>query len=339
MEGIWIFIAAVISFIIASLSGIKLIPLLHKLKYGQTILEIGPSWHKDKQGTPTMGGIMFIISSIVSALICIPLYYIFSTGPSEITVAPILVNTKIIAGVVMALCYGVIGFFDDYIKVVKRRNMGLSAKQKLILQFLVAAAYLATLYISGSTSKTIIPFIGYVDLGIFYWIIAAIVIVGFVNATNLTDGIDGLNGSVTFFAAAFLMMIASYIGIEGISILSATLAGGCLGYLVWNFHPAKVFMGDTGSLFIGGFLCALAFGLDIPIILIPIGIVYIIEMFSVILQVSYFKITKGKRLFKMSPIHHHFEMCGWNEIKICIVASMVTVVMGVGSLFMVLFGV
>ena len=169
--------------------------------------------------------------------------------------------------------------------------------------------------------------------------LAAILIVGTVNAVNLSDGIDGLVGSMTFFAALAFMLIASTLAAQGMGIMSAALAGGCLGFLLWNFHPAKVFMGDTGSLYLGGFLCALAFGLNIPIILIPVALVYFCEMFSVMLQVVYFKITHGKRLFKMSPIHHHFEMCGWSEVKIVAVFSTVTAVCGIIALMLVVMGV
>ena len=339
MDGLCILLSAVLSFVVSALTGRKLIPFLHKLKYGQTILDIGPSWHKNKQGTPTMGGIMFIISSVVSTAIFIPLYYFLEANPFINLVEPTLITIKIVAGIAMAVLYGLVGFLDDYIKISKKRNLGLTAKQKLIAQFLIAAGYLYSTYLAGAKSATIMPFVGEIDLGIAYWIISAIVIVGIVNAVNLTDGIDGLNGSVTFFVSVFLMTLASFVGVTGVSIASAALAGGLLGYLVWNFYPAKVFMGDTGSLFIGGFICALAYAINMPILLILLGLIYIIEMLSVVLQVTYFKLTHGKRLFKMSPIHHHFELCGWNEIKICIVFSLFTVFCGIISLVLVMFGV
>ena len=191
----------------------------------------------------------------------------------------------------------------------------------------------------GYGTATVIPFVGTVDLGFFYYIIAAVVIVGVVNAVNLTDGIDGLDGSITFFVAVSFMLIASKMYSLGITAASAAVAGACLGFLVWNFHPAKVFMGDTGSLFLGGIVCALAFAVNMPILLLPLGIVYLCEMFSVMLQVSYFKLTHGKRLFKMSPIHHHFEMCGWSEVKIVGVFSTVTALFGAVAFLLVLFGV
>lgn len=339
MNGLWAFMAAIISFVVSAVMGRWLIPFLHKIKYGQTILDIGPSWHKNKQGTPTMGGIMFIISSILAIIICVPLYYSTSKYSDVQFVEPVLISIKIFAGVVMALGYGIVGFMDDYIKVVKKRNLGLTAKQKLVLQFLIAILYLSTIYLAGANSKTLIPFYGYLDLGFLYWPLSAVIIVGMVNAVNLTDGIDGLNGSVTFFVMVFFMIISSYLSLNGFGIAAAAMAGGCLGYLIWNFYPAKVFMGDTGSLFLGGFLCSMAFGINMPILLLPLGIVYIIEILSVVLQVTYFKLTKGKRLFKMSPIHHHFEMCKWNEIKICVVFCSVAVCGGIIALALVVLGV
>lgn len=337
MNSWWTLAAAVLSFAIAALLGKALVPFLHKLKFGQTIRDEGPKWHIKKQGTPTMGGLMFIISSIGVSLILFVI--MLFTREEQSSLLDFINMSRFLAGIVMALLYGAIGFFDDYIKVVKKRNLGLTAKQKLILQFLVAIAYLVTIYLCGSTSSTFIPFIGRVDLGWFYWVISAVVIVGMVNATNLTDGLDGLDGSVTFFAALSFMLISTFLMYEEMAILSAALAGGCLGFLIWNFYPAKVFMGDTGSLFLGGVLCALAFGINMPVIIIPIGIIYIVEMLSVMLQVIYFKLTHGKRLFKMSPIHHHFEMCGWSEVKVTTVFSIVTVIMGILSLLAVIFGI
>lgn len=338
MPGIWTSIAAALSFVMAALLGKWLVPFLRKKHFGQTILEIGPKWHQSKQGTPTMGGFMFIIASIITTVLCVALYYVINTKnsiPPETT----LMGAKLFAGLFMAAAYGAIGFIDDYVKVAKKRNLGLTPKQKLVLQFLVAAAYLLTIFLFGGDTRTYIPFAGFIDLGVIYYPIAAIIIVGVVNAVNLTDGIDGLAGSVTFFASVFVMIMAGYIGKIGLSVMSAALAGGCLGFLVWNFHPAKVFMGDTGSLYLGGYLCALLFAMDMPILLILVGLVYILEMFSVILQVTYFKISHGKRLFKMSPIHHHFEKCGWSEVKIVTVFSIFTAVCGLLAFLCVIFGV
>lgn len=338
--GIWTFCSAVLAFAISAILGKFLIPYLHKLNFGQTILEIGPNWHKNKQGTPIMGGIMFIVA-IVSVTVISTVVYImtgsqfihifFADIPREITF--------IFAGLGLALANGLIGFIDDFTKVVKKRNLGLTAVQKLVLQFIAAGAYLAVLGIAGFGTTTIIPFVGEVDLGIFYYIIAAIGIVGIVNSVNLTDGVDGLNGSVTFFACVAFMLISCMMSYLGVTAMSAASAGACLGFLVWNFHPAKVFMGDTGSLFLGGLVCALAFATGMPILLLPIGIIYIAEELSVVLQVSYFKLTHGKRLFKMSPIHHHFEMCGWSEVKIVTVFSIVTALFGAAAFALVYFGV
>ena len=337
MSAIWTLLAAVISFGVTALLGKWMIPFLRKLHFGQTIREEGPQWHKKKQGTPTMGGIMFIISIVVSVLICVPLFYNSTYDDT------MLAKARLFGGLGMALAFGFIGFIDDYIKVVKKRNLGLTVIQKLVLQFAAAAAYLATIALiggdTGSRTSTLIPFVGMVDFGWGYWILAAVVIVGVVNAVNFTDGLDGLNASVTFFVCIFLMMIAGLLNLFSMSILAVAIAAGCMGFLVWNFNPAKVFMGDTGSLFLGGAVCALAFGVNMPVLLLPLGIVYFAEILSVVLQVGYFKLTHGKRLFKMSPIHHHFEMCGWSEMKVCFVFSLVAAIGGLIALALVFFGV
>lgn len=338
--GIWTFCAALAGFLISAILGRFLIPYLHKLNFGQTILDIGPSWHKSKQGTPIMGGIMFIVAIVVTTVISTVVYILTGESFIDTFFADIpRESVFIFAGLGLALANGLIGFIDDYTKVVKKRNLGLTAIQKLVLQFVVAVIYLAVLGFAGYGTTTIIPFVGEVDLGFFYYIISAIVIVGIVNAVNLTDGVDGLDGSLTFFVCVTFMLIASMLNSLGITAMSAASAGACLGFLVWNFHPAKVFMGDTGSLFLGGLVCALAFAINMPILLLPVGIVYLAEMFSVILQVSYFKLTHGKRLFKMSPIHHHFEMCGWSEVKIVAVFSTVTAIFGAIAFALVYFGV
>lgn len=337
MSAIWTLLAAVISFGVTALLGKWMIPFLRKLHFGQTIREEGPQWHKKKQGTPTMGGIMFIIGIVFSVLICVPLFYNSTYDDT------MLAKARLFGGLGMALAFGFIGFIDDYIKVVKKRNLGLTVIQKLVLQFAAAAAYLATIALiggdTGSRTSTLIPFVGMVDFGWGYWILAAVVIVGVVNAVNFTDGLDGLNASVTFFVCIFLMMIAGLLNLFSMSILAVAIAAGCMGFLVWNFNPAKVFMGDTGSLFLGGAVCALAFGVNMPVLLLPLGIVYFAEILSVVLQVGYFKLTHGKRLFKMSPIHHHFEMCGWSEMKVCFVFSLVAAIGGLIALALVFFGV
>lgn len=334
MNSVWTIAAAVLAFGVTALLGKWMVPFLHKINFGQTIREVGPKWHKKKNGTPTMGGFMFMAGIVLAAAVCVPVYYQV-TGQSSLE---LMMRTKIVGGLLMALGFGAVGFFDDYIKVVKKRNLGLNVRQKLVLQFLVAGGYLYSLYLAGGGSILVIPFAGNFNLGIWYWILSLLFIVGMVNAVNFTDGIDGLNTSVTFFVSIFFLIISGILGLSGMGILAAATAGACLGFLIWNFNPAKVFMGDTGSLFLGGMVCALGFGLNRPILILPLGIIYICEILSVVLQVGYFKLTHGKRLFKMAPIHHHFEMCGWNEVKICAVFSLVTMLMGVATTLWVVYG-
>ena len=326
--------AGMISFLVAALLGRVLIPWLHKLKFGQTILEDGPTWHKKKQGTPTMGGILFIGSFSVAILIAVLLGVIFR--------APHLLTTpyemaRFFGGIGLALGCGLIGFVDDYIKVVKKRNLGLTATQKLVAQLALSVGYAVLLYIYGE-GKFNIPFFGQVDWGIWYIPFTVFVIVAMTNATNLTDGVDGLCGLTGFVAALTLLLLSGLTGNMSQGILAVSLAGGLAGFLLWNLYPAQVFMGDTGSLFIGGTLTALAFGIEQPFLLVPIGILYIAENLSVILQVAYFKLTHGKRLFKMSPLHHHFEMSGWSENRIVLTFAGVTLVGCAGAVLLQLFG-
>lgn len=335
--------AILISFLITLFLGKILIPYLQKLKYGQKILEVGPSWHKSKEGTPTMGGITFIIGITIATVICVPLYYLLSDFYGVNATETPLMIIKIFAGLGAAFANGLVGMIDDFVKITKKQNKGLSPKQKLVFQFAITGLYfLAIHYINlqkGVTNLTSvkIPFFGSVDFGIFYWVIFALVIVGIINAANLTDGIDGLCSSIAFFIAIFCMIILNLLGMFGLSIEAAALAGGCLGFLFWNFYPAKIFMGDTGSLFLGSIICTLCIGSGLHIPLIILCGVYILEMLSVMLQVIYFKISHGKRLFKMSPIHHHFEMLGWNETKICTVASIATCVLGILTVLLVTY--
>ena len=333
MSSVLYLLVAVIAFAITAALGKWMIPFLHKLKFGQTIREVGPSWHKNKQGTPTMGGLMFILGIVVAMMACLPVFY--TLGMEE----TLLMKAKVFAGLGMAVAFGAIGFMDDYISILKKRNLGLTERQKLVLQFAVAAAYLVTIRLAGGGTSTVFPFIGEVELGWFYYLLAAVAIVGIVNAVNFTDGIDGLNTTVSFFAFLSLALCAGILSMTGLSALGMASAAACIGFLIWNWHPAKVFMGDTGSLFMGGMVCALAFGMDLPILLLPVGFVYLCEILSVVLQVSYFKATHGKRLFKMSPIHHHFEMCGWSEVKICAVFGFVALLGGAVALLCVAFGV
>ena len=307
----------IITAVAAVLSGVfgrLLLPVLRALKAGQSIRELGPTWHNNKAGTPMMGGLMFIAASIVCLLICIP------------TMGEYTVFYALIPG----LCFGFIGFLDDFTKIKFKRNLGLTAWQKASLQLIVSVVYLYLLYKEGSlTCNLYIPFVN-ISLAIHpmvYIFFAMFVMVGCVNAVNLTDGVDGLSSSVTIPVMLFFTAAAVAMGKFDLALLPASLLGGLIAYLFYNWHPAKVFMGDTGSLFLGGIVCALAFALDMPLILILVGFVYICETLSVILQVGYFKLTHGKRLFKMAPIHHHFEMCGWKEEKVVLVFAGVSVVM------------
>lgn len=318
-------IAAIIALLFCWGLGYIVIPYLHKLKFGQTILDIGPKWHVNKQGTPTMGGVMLFGGVLAGAIFAV-CYSAFSGGRLilEFTSRPNML--RFMAGISLAVGMGLIGFFDDYIKVVKKRNLGLTAKQKTFLQFLVASLYLVVLYMSG-VRTTWIPFFGDVSvvsgIGLIFWPIALFFIYGFTNAVNLTDGIDGLASTVTMIVCCFFMLIAGFIGNVAYNTLAAAFAGACAGFLLWNAHPAKVFMGDTGSMFLGGAVAALSFGVGKPILLIFAGVLYLLEALSVVLQVVWF--TKfGRRLFKMSPIHHHFELSGWNEGKIVFIFSLIT---------------
>ncbi len=333
-SGIILAAAGIVSFALAALLGKVIIPWLHKLKFGQTILEDGPTWHQKKQGTPTMGGILFIAGFVAAVLVAVILVAVLQ--PADVF-ANVFTAVRFWAGIGLALGCGLIGFADDYIKVVKKRNLGLTARQKILLQLLVSTAYAVVMYIFGK-GGFYIPFIGYVEWGIWYIPFTVFVVIAMSNATNLTDGVDGLCGLTGFVAALTLLLISGFANQLPQGILAVALAGGLAGFLLWNFHPAQVFMGDTGSLFIGGALTALAFGVGQPFLLVPIGILYIAENLSVILQVAYFKITHGKRLFKMSPLHHHFEMCGWSENRIVLTFAGVTLAGCLVAMALVLFG-
>ena len=320
MNFIGLLVTLVAAFLLSSVIGVWLIPFLHKLHYGQTILDIGPAWHKSKQGTPTMGGIMFIIGSILA---CAAGWCTIAFSAQGLVDASSHGTFYLVGGFLMALGFGVIGFLDDYIKVVKKRNLGLKAWQKSAAQLLVAVIYLIAERIFAPNDLLWIPFAGEFSIGWFYYPLMLFIIIGAVNAVNLTDGVDGLAASVTMVAAMGFMLIAAIQSFTQMDLMAAALAGGCLGFLVWNFHPAKVFMGDTGSMFLGGMVVALAFGLCKPVLLLFIGIVYVVETMSDIIQIGSVKLT-GKRVFKMAPIHHHCEMCGWSEVKIVVVFSAVT---------------
>lgn len=316
-----VLLAAAAGFAVTTVLGFILIPWLRKLKLGQTILDIGPVWHKGKQGTPTMGGIMFALGTVTAIVLGIVTDKL--TGGHIVSgdyPVPSEMQTKIWGGVLMALSFCLVGFTDDYIKVVKKRNLGLTISQKSIMQLLICLAYLTSLYLGmGGEPYMFIPFVGTVRMGLLFWPFGLLVVYGAINAVNFTDGIDGLCSSVTVITAATLGIIAAMRRFFGVSLEAAALAGACAGFFVWNRHPAKVFMGDTGSMFLGGMVVALAFALGCPLILVPAGIIYVIEALSDVIQIGYFKSTGGKRIFKMAPIHHHFEMSGWKENKIVLV--------------------
>ena len=315
-----ILITAVACCALSGLLGRLLLPVLHALKAGASIREIGPTWHNSKTGTPIMGGLMFIFGSLLCLL--------GNLGFME--------DYSVFFVIALAMCFGLIGFLDDYTKVRFKRNLGLTSIQKAMLQMAVSAVFLYVMYKTGSmTSVLNIPFlnVSFHVHPLVYIFFAMFVMVGCVNAVNLTDGVDGLSSSVTIPVMVFFTAASVRAGRYDLALLPASLVGGLSAYLCYNWHPAKVFMGDTGSLFLGGAVCAMAFALDMPLILILVGFVYLVETLSVILQVSYFKLTHGKRLFKMSPIHHHFEMCGWKEERIVLTFAAVSAVMCVIAWF------
>ena len=331
-------IAAAVAFAVTAGSGYFVIPYLKKLKFGQTILDIGPKWHKGKQGTPTMGGVMIIAGVLLSLVVAFG-YSAAVSGRFASELHDSYRLSVFLSGIFLALGMSAIGFMDDYIKVVKKRNLGLTARQKTFLQLLVAAAYLISLCLSGMKTTTI-PFIGDINIvkgaGLLFWPIALMFIYGFTNAVNLTDGIDGLAFSVTLVVACAFMLASGFLYQFGINALSAALAGACCGFIVWNAKPAKVFMGDTGSMFLGGAVVAISFGTERPVLLLLAGITYFAEALSDILQVAHYKRTK-KRLFKMAPLHHHFEMCGWSEQKIVLVFSGVAALGSLLALLPIIF--
>lgn len=332
--------AGIAGFVITGALGFIMIPWLRKLKFGQTILDIGPKWHSSKQGTPTMGGLMFIIGTVAAILLTVITDKLMG---GDITASGSLVPsemyTKLWSGVLMALGFGFIGFIDDYIKAVKHRNLGLTVKQKTVLQLLVCLAYLTSMYMSmQGAPHMFVPFIGTLEIGFFHWLFGIAVVYATVNAVNFTDGIDGLCGSVTLTAAVSVGVIAVLKGLFGFSMASAALAGACLGFVIWNKNPAKVFMGDTGSMFLGGMIIALCYAIGCPVIILLVGIIYVIEGLSDVLQIVYYRISGGKRIFKMAPIHHHFEMCGWSEKKITLVFSTVNIIGGAVAVAVMYYG-
>lgn len=303
----------VISFLITMILGFIIIPMLKKFDVSQSIREDGPQSHLSKSGTPTMGGIIIFMSL---------LFYVMVAGE---------LNTDMFILIFFTFGFGLIGFIDDYIIVVNKRNLGLKAYQKLIAQ-VVLAIILAVYHSRTSTmgTKLIVPFMDkvYLDLGVFYIPFIVFVVVGTVNSVNLTDGLDGLASGITFIVLLFFAIIAFNLEMNSIKIFATTLAGACLGFLIYNAYPAKIFMGDTGSMALGGGVAAIAIMLNLPLILPIVGGIYFIETLSVIIQVLYFKIT-GKRFFLMSPLHHHYEHKGWKETKIVLVFWIATAILSI----------
>lgn len=308
----------IIAFGVAAIAGQILVPMLRKLKVGQSILEEGPAWHMSKQGTPTMGGLMFIIA--IGAAVLTAGWDALKAG-----------NYTHLYVFLFALVFGIIGFIDDFQKLRHHANEGLTAPQKFLLQLAAAILFTVILRRVGYlTPDLYIPFLDIEIKGIpwiIYMIFAAFVMVGTVNAVNLTDGVDGLATGVTIPVALFYMGVAAWYGRSDVAVVAAALAGGLSAFLIYNFHPAKVFMGDTGSLFLGGMVCGLAFALNIPLIIPMVGLIYVLEVLSDIIQVVYFKKTGGKRFFRMAPLHHHLELGGWSETKLFCVFSGVTLVL------------
>lgn len=304
----------ILAFGVAASAGLILVPMLRRFKTGQMIREDGPTWHMSKQGTPSMGGLMFILAIAVAILIA---------GAEQLQLG----GSGHLVVFLFALVFGIIGFIDDFQKLRHKANEGLTASQKFLLQ--LAASVFFTIWlrkIGYLTPNLYIPFIN-VEIAlpwVVYMVFAAFVMVGTVNAVNLTDGVDGLATGVTIPVALFYLAVASWYGRNDVGVLAAALAGGLFAFLIYNFHPAKVFMGDTGSLFLGGMVCGLAFALNIPMVIPVIGLIYVAEVVSDIIQVVYFKKTGGKRFFRMAPLHHHLELGGWSEVKLFCVFSLTT---------------
>ena len=308
---------------------------MHKISFGQTIEKFVGSKlesHQKKQGTPIMGGFMFIISSVVMTIVG---YVLYRVSTLDITATETSKNLlRMFACLIYALCFCGIGFADDYTKAVKKQNLGLTPKQKMLFQFIFSGLFLAVLYFLGDTSTEIDFIFASVDFGVLYYPIMILFMIFLSNAVNLTDGIDGLCGSVTVITMLALSTICGLMSLNEISIFAIAIAGGCLGFLIWNLHPAKIFMGDTGSMFLGGSFVAIGMCTHKHLLVVLIGLIYVCEALSVVIQVTYFKITKklygeGRRIFKMTPIHHHFELCGFSEYKIVITFSIVSLIAGV----------
>ena len=329
MSIIWLIAAALLSFVITVILEKKFIPVLMRIKMGQTILEIGPRWHKSKEGTPTMGGIFFIAAIYITVIVMAGYFAVMTNDISLLII------------MVFMFMNGLIGFADDYVKFIKKRNKGLSAMQKMVFQFASAAMFLLSLEMADLLDTSLaLPFSDTrLELGMVYYFLSLFFIVFMTNSVNLTDGIDGLCAGVTLVVAVLFggmsVAFSQAVGICDVSklVLFGAVIGGMFGFLVYNFHPARIFMGDTGSLFLGSAVVGAAYMFNTPLIAAVAGIIYVVESLSVVIQVISFKLT-GKRVFKMSPIHHHFEMCGWGEIKIVAVFTALTAVFSILAYFM-----
>ena len=306
-----IFIPVLVSFALSAIMGPVIIPVLRNLKMGQTEREEGVKEHLKKAGTPTMGGVIILLSILITSL-----FYIRS-------------NPQIIPVLFVTIGFGLIGFLDDYLKVVMKRSDGLFPKQKMALQIIVTAIFAYYLVkVAGISLKMLVPFSGgrYLDLGWLAIPVLFFAVIGTVNGVNFTDGLDGLASSVTLIVAVFFTVVSLGMN-SGVEPITCAVVGSLMGFLLFNVYPAKVFMGDTGSLALGGFVAGVAYAMQMPLFIILVGLIYLVEVLSVMLQVSYFKATHGKRIFKMAPIHHHFELCGWSETRVVAVFSVVTAIM------------
>ena len=321
----------IIAFAVSALCGPVIIRTLRRLKFGQKILEDGPTWHLKKQNIPTMGGFIFFFGICAAMIVALIAFGTEGCGRWLLVLA-------------MATAFGGIGFIDDWCKIRKKQNKGLSARQKFLLQLAVAVLFITLMRLLGLVTPVLtVPFlnVSFRLPWVLYFVFMSFVIVGTDNAVNLTDGLDGLAASVTVAVMVFFAAAAHYLArvnpdgetMRAFALLPAAVCGGLGGFLLYNFNPAKVFMGDTGSLFLGGLVAGMAFAIDLPLILIPVGLVYIVEVLSDIIQVLYFKLTGGKRFFKMAPIHHHFELCGYSERQIVITAFLITAALCVLSYF------
>lgn len=340
----WInILVGLLAFVLAALGGKLLLPWLHKLKFGQPIkVDFGPKWHANKQGTPTMGGILFIVGSVVATCVGYALFRIFGTTDA-VFIGSNREALRLLSCMVFCLLFGVIGFIDDFAKVAKKQNEGLKPMQKIVLQVVAAVLWLGAMYWLGDRSTVIgLGFVSF-DISFFYYPLMVLVILYLTNAVNLTDGVDGLCGTVTLVAMLLFTLICSKLQMNTYTLFTMALAGGCLGFLVWNLHPAKCFMGDTGSMYLGAAVASIGLATHQHLAMLLVALVYILEALSVMIQVTYFKYTKkkygeGRRIFKMTPIHHHFEMSGFSEYKIVLLFAGFGAIAGIGGLLLVVLG-